>query len=97
MVIFLLLIIACLLGGCSSKPNGMIQNEDIKEILINPDKVEAYLDLSEIVDSMEIIPLETTEKCLISEIDRIEIYQDLIYVSDRTNAKILYLLLRGNS
>lgn len=95
MVIFLLLIIACFLGGCSSKPNGMIQNEDIKEILINPDKVEAYLDLSEIVDSMEIISLETTEKCLISEIDRIEINQDLIYVSDRTNAKIFVFTAQG--
>ena len=61
------------------------------EILIDPENFSVDLDLSEILDdSIEIIPLETTEECLISKINRIEFYQDKIFVSDKANAKILF-------
>lgn len=66
------------------------------EILIDPENFSVDLDLSEILDdSIEIIPLETTEECLISKINRIEFYQDKIFVSDKANAKIFVFTSEG--
>ena len=50
----------CLLfGGCFSSSDKYVPNEGLNEILIDPEVVEEYLDLSEILqDSIEIIPLE---------------------------------------
>lgn len=84
----------CLLfGGCFSSSDKYVPNEGLNEILIDPEVVEEYLDLSEILqDSIEIIPLETTEQCLISDIKQIELYKDKIFVSDKGNAKYSCLL-----
>lgn len=94
-VVFVFLFI--LLGGCFSSPNKYISDENLSEILIDPDLYEESLDLSEILqDSIEIIPLETTEQCLISDIMQIELYKDKIYVSDRGNAKIFVFTTTGH-
>ena len=54
------------------------------------------MDLSDILnDSVEIIPLETKDECLISEIDRLEFYKDRIFVADRKSAKILIFTSAG--
>ena len=65
----ILLFLCLLFGGCFSSSDKYVPNEGLNEILIDPEVVEEYLDLSEILqDSIEIIPLETTEQCLISDI-----------------------------
>ena len=44
-----------------------------QSILIDPDKVKDFIDLTPLLrDSVEIIPLETKDECLLSEIERIE-------------------------
>ena len=79
----ILLFLCLLFGGCFSSSDKYVPNEGLNEILIDPEVVEEYLDLSEILqDSIEIIPLETTEQCLISDIKQIELYKDKIFVSD---------------
>lgn len=56
-----------------------------QSILIDPDKVKDFIDLTPLLrDSVEIIPLETKDECLLSEIERIEFYKDRIFVLDRT-------------
>ena len=70
----ILLFLCLLFGGCFSSSDKYVPNEGLNEILIDPEVVEEYLDLSEILqDSIEIIPLETTEQCLISDIKQIEL------------------------
>lgn len=94
LVLFLILFV---FGGCYSSSDKKLLDEDLEEILIDPEKVAEYLDLSEILnDSIDIVPLETTEKCLISEIIQIEFYKDKIYVSDKANAKIFVFTTAGN-
>ena len=87
--ILLLLLIICFLEGCSSERRKYISDREIKEIIINPEKTEDYLDISEVLsDSIDIIPLEVTENCLISDIKKLEFYKNRIFISDRINAKI---------
>ncbi len=84
-------------GGCNSSPDRNVADKDLEEILIDPEAFEKYLDLSEILnDSIEIVPLETTEKCLISEITQIELYKDKIYMSDNGNAKVFVYTTTGH-
>lgn len=93
----ILLFLLLLLGGCFSSPDKCVPDEGLNKILIDPEVIEEYLDLSEILqDSIEIIPLETTEQCLISEIKQIELYKDIIYVSDKGNAKIFVFTAKGH-
>lgn len=93
----ILLFLLLLLGGCFSSPDKCVPDEGLNKILIDPEVIEEYLDLSEILqDSIEIIPLETTEQCLISEIKQIELYKDKIYVSDKGNAKIFVFTATGH-
>lgn len=74
--ILLLLLIICFLEGCSSERRKYISDREIKEIIINPEKTEDYLDISEVLsDSIDIIPLEVTENCLISDIKKLEFYK----------------------
>lgn len=89
----ILLFLCLLFGGCFSSSDKYVPNEGLNEILIDPEVVEEYLDLSEILqDSIEIIPLETTEQCLISDIKQIELYKDKIFVSDKGKQKYSCLL-----
>lgn len=75
----------------SCGPAPLQSYEAIKEIMINPEEVEPILDLSEVLeDSIEIIPLETNDKCLISNIKRVEFYKDKIYVLDETNGILVF-------
>ena len=74
------------LTACSLS-NGLKDRLILKpqSILIDPDKVKDFIDLTPLLrDSVEIIPLETKDECLLSEIERIEFYKDRIFVLDRT-------------
>lgn len=93
--IFLLLAFL-FLGGCTSSSPKTVPDNDLEVILIDPDKYETYLDLSEILsDSIEIVPLETTDESLISQINQVELYKDKIYISDEKSAKILVFTTSG--
>lgn len=82
-----LLLILFIFVGCTHSTDKNVADKDVKEIFIDPETFEKYLDLSGILnDSIEIVPLETTEECLISEINQIELYKDKIYMSDCTNS-----------
>lgn len=89
-------VMVCAFCCCHSGVQKNIHDAGLKEILIDPGKVDTFLDLSDILnDSVEIIPLETKDECLISEIDRLEFYKDRIFVADRKSAKILIFTSAG--
>lgn len=72
-----ILLFVVIFVGCNHPTDKNVVDKDVKEIFIDPETFEKYLDLSGILnDSIEIVPLETTEECLISEINQIELYKD---------------------
>ena len=96
MKLFVFCFITCILCGCRSMTYDDESCENIKEILINPEEVEAFWDLSvRLNDSVDIISLEVTDECLISAIGKFEYYKDYIFISDRTNAKIFMFSSTG--
>lgn len=96
MKFLVLLLVVCTFCGCHTGSRKVAHHNEIKEILIDPDKIDTYLDLSDILDdSIEIIPLEVNKECLISQITRIEFHKDKILVSDKANAKIFVFTSEG--
>lgn len=84
-------------GGCYSSSDKYVPDKSVEEIRIDPEKIEEYLDLSEVLDdSIEIVSLESNENCLISAINQIELYKDKIYVADNANAKIFVFTTTGH-
>lgn len=94
MKIGILLITIAFLVGCRFSEERL---RSVEAIVIDPDKVDRNLDLSAILrDSMEIIALETTDSCLISSIQRMEITNTHIVISDKMTQKILLFDSLGN-
>ena len=80
------------LTACSLS-NGLKDRLILKpqSILIDPDKVKDFIDLTPLLrDSVEIIPLETKDECLLSEIERIEFYKDRIFVYGSYEKSVIY-------
>lgn len=91
-----LLILPFLLGGCNSSSEKSASNKDLVEIVINPEEDNDFLDLSDVLsDSIEIVPLETTEECLMSNVRQIELYKDKIYVLDERESKVYVFSTSG--
>ncbi len=76
--------------------------KNITSIRIDPDKI-ANLYLSEIIDSLKYIPLETSQNCYLANIDKLIWYKDNFFVLDKSiktvfcfsqNGKFLYKIRR---
>lgn len=75
------MIVAVLFLSCSKNEK---VPDNITEIHIQVENVEGKVDISSMFeDSVDIIPLETTSECLVSEIQKVECRNQLIYISDR--------------
>lgn len=61
------------------------------EIDINKAEVKDYIPMSIVFKSMKIIPLETNENSLIARINKIEIYNNWIFVIDNFKANALHI------
>lgn len=76
----LVVLVGVLFLSCSKNKKAP---ENVKEIHIQVENVKEALDISLLFeDSADIIPLETTSECLISEIQKFEYRNQLMYVSD---------------
>ncbi|MGV8096486.1 MAG: 6-bladed beta-propeller [Mangrovibacterium sp.] len=47
------------------------------------------IDVESIIESIDLVPLETNEDCLISHVDKIKIYEDKVFVLDRGAGNII--------
>ena len=73
--------------SCCTQPVKPVS--ELTEIRIDPDKVEKFIDISPMLsDSIDIIPLETTDECLLSSIDRLTFYKGHFYILDATRRNI---------
>ena len=87
-----LFLVSLLLLSCSKQEDKVILNS----IIINPDICQNYIDLSPILeDNVEIIKLETSEDCLISDIDRLEFKEDKIFILDRNGQNMFVFNNKG--
>ena len=87
-VLYYLLLIAIVANGCSSRKQTNNQLNDIKEISINPNfRQTGKLTLSEMVESIIYIPLETNDKCLIGEISKSIFSENYVLLSCRVTKR----------
>lgn len=96
-ILGLLLLISCMLLCCKKTvdTNKIISREK-DHITVNIDKaIFKNIDYSDLFDSYNLIPLETAEHCLISQIKRLEIFNDSIYVFDEKAGSVLVFDIDG--
>lgn len=89
------------LACCNQKKESIIQNDEVEIIKINLDKIAAEnsptvpISIKSNVDKLELIPLETTEECLISDISKVLFFKNTFIISDNNLGKILQFDNRG--
>lgn len=85
-------------SSCTNKP----QSENYALITLDADSLientpDSPIKYSEIFSDFHIIPLETKEECLFSEIQEIKIIDSLIFIFDSFQSKSLYIFsIKGN-
>lgn len=83
-----LLILLELLCGCSG--NGQIVNDDVVVIEIPMKKDNSEFRLSEFVDSISYVPLETNDRCLIGSMDKLIVTDRYYYVIDKETTSSIF-------
>jgi len=88
-IFVLFLLIQLITNGCSNNKRSEPENElDYLDLTIKCTASE--LKLSLVFDSILIIPLETTEECLINRVNSVNFYDSLIIVADRGRGVMVF-------
>lgn len=75
--------------SCKRQENKLILT-DLNKICINPDTCRESFDMSTILsDSVDIIPLETNDNCLIGTIKKLRFTEKYIFLSDAVTQQVL--------
>lgn len=102
-----ILIVSVLLCSCNKNPQSSLINDSNKNNIMNIDvneymKNESFL-INDIIDSVKLIFLETTDECIISSINKLIITDDRIFINDigsaillDRNGKYIKRMQRGN-
>lgn len=84
-----------LLEACTHEINKK-NDFPVQVLQIDPTDVENFIDLSPILeDSLEIIPLETTDQCLIANVKKVEFCNGKVFVLDDRSRKIFIFNQKG--
>ena len=87
--------------SCKKKANEIdyekkINNTDDFEVIsIDVNKEEESINISDFIDNVSYIKLETNRNCIIGKIDKIEITENYIYILDRFSAKSLFVFKKN--
>lgn len=85
--------LASILASCTREKNNM---KEIKEIIeINPNEAKDKIYLSELVDSLMYIKLQTDPNCIIGRITKIYIKEKFIYIVDATQQVVFVFDKQG--
>lgn len=95
----ILLFIICLTNNCTIKSQRKIKSKEAAVMYNNPETTisipklikEKSILYSEICDTVIHIPLETNKNCLIGNINKIEVYDSLIFVGDYNQTKSIFI------
>lgn len=87
----------CVLNSCSNSGNstGIQQLDDVYQINIPLKIKDTFLSPDSLFCMKEILPLETTSECLISDIDKLEIADDKLYILDDSQDMIFIFDRKG--
>ncbi len=85
--IFLILLLSVMIISCNTRNNQHINELKIDRDIINiPENIfDAEIDLDELINEIDFIPLETTDECLIGHIDKILSIPGYYFIQDRIN------------
>lgn len=83
MKLYHLFLVIILCSSCSNK-----QKHDSKSTTLEVDLTEQNVSLNELFSHIEVIPLETQDSCLIIEIEKVMLHQDLFYLFDQRKPAI---------
>lgn len=84
-VLFAVFFFLLLIGCSNSKQDKTKSSEEMKTCVIDVDKVDEFVDISDLFENDIIISkLETNDSCLISDILKVQIEGKFIYISDQT-------------
>lgn len=84
----LLFILLLIMGACNSK--------ETAHKIISVDDTNKKLSINDITDEIIEIPLEFSEQTMVGAIGRVEFTDDLIFIHDITNSRVLKFDLEGN-
>jgi hypothetical protein len=86
---YILFTVAILLLSCCNKKR---QNDDenIFTINIESEKIVKSIKFSELITDCKYVPLETTEECLIGQLNKVEVSNNEIFVLDSRSARAIY-------
>lgn len=87
--VFFILVIT-LFSSCSTK-----QKHDSHSTTLKVDLTEQNVSLNELFSHIEVIPLETQDNCLIVEIEKVMLHQDLFYIFDQRKPAIYVFTKNG--
>lgn len=91
-LISLFLNVSCQSIGTNN--NEVALSDDVKKIVVTLDNDSPIL-VSDFIDSIRYVPLETSDQCLIQNIDQLEIYNDNIIILDQTTNSIFFFNKNG--
>lgn len=95
-LLFMVFLQILLFIGCKRNSQKLKIHENIKLINVQRPLEDKFLTSSDYFDSIDIVPLETTEKSLIASINRIIVYNDNIYILDRKSNSVLVFNISGS-
>ena len=80
---YYILVIVLLLCSCSD-----VDNLGVYEVKVPAETNQKEVLLSAFVENIRIVPLDMDDECPISQIDKVKIFKDEIYILDKTNNAI---------
>lgn len=72
-----------------------VREPEVYDVKILEGTSQKELLLSSFIETVKVIPLETKDECLISQIDKIKIFKDEIYILDKMNNAIFIYGIDG--
>ena len=81
------LIIILFIAGCVQKKTN---DENIFTIHVESKNIVKNIHFSELITDCRYVPLETADKCLIGQLDKVEVSNNEIFVLDSRNARAIY-------
>ena len=82
--------------SCKNPENSQqIDPETVENIRVDMEKESVIGNFDDYFTSMEVISLETNEKSLLGRIDRISLYQDKIFILDKSTESVLVFNNKG--
>lgn len=89
--LFFFIVVLTLCASCNTK-----QEDDLNGITLKVDLKEQDISMNKLFSRMEVIPLETKDSCLIIDIEKIIIHQNLFYIFDQRKPAIYLFQENGH-